>query len=289
MTHNISFINISSELKKRGIENNSFMLRTVNPELDKLSSCEIYEYFVNCDEKYFSLILDECRDNIWFFFREIARVGPYSSPFQLTIESLMFIWCYLHGISCIITSNLRQHGLTTIMELIYIYHRLFADEGKFGCYQKFDFTMNKYLLSDNILNANSELLAIHQNKIIKDIILNTDTEYIRVTSNQYTFFNAQQTSNEYLDKYYDKFKDTTSSFGKIKYFTFGFDIYKFNECVPFMIALKNRDFFVYANVLTGGKDKIEENLLSYIKYSIPEINISILDDKKAQLLYKIYF
>lgn len=285
MTHNKSFIDISNELEKKNIKNKYFLLNTFNPKLQKLNSFEIYNHFINCDNEYFPLIIEECEHNIWFFFREIARVGQYAAPFQLTKERLLFIWCYINGISCV---NLYKGGVTTVLELLYIYHKIFSKEANLGCARKFEFIIKDYSLTDDIMNANKDLLSMYTNRVHKKLLDNTDVEYTFMTGSQETFYNISISTSPDYDKFVERFVNTDGKIFDDKYFTFGFDISEFIESIPFMISNQNEKYMVYANIATSDISKISEMLMMYIKYSIPRITLDILDEKnKKNQVYKI--
>lgn len=102
-TKNKSFINMWRYLQRHNIENNLFMLETKHKELVDFSIEKYYEYLNEPDrvnyERYKSLIIEEVKQNIWFYFRELAVVPDEDSftgykQFELTPENMLMIYLY---------------------------------------------------------------------------------------------------------------------------------------------------------------------------------------------------
>ena len=74
-------------------------------------------------------ILEECKKNIWFFFREIIRVPVPGQPhkynhsmrFPLNITSLEMIWCYKHKIPFFVCSDGDDKSVYTTLLLLWFY------------------------------------------------------------------------------------------------------------------------------------------------------------------------
>ena len=94
-TTNKSFISAWHYLQDNGVENNSFMLELKNKKLIDFS----YEKFMNEERtkeetiELREMILNEVKENIWFFFREIVRIpNPVSSHYYNNeMESSRFV------------------------------------------------------------------------------------------------------------------------------------------------------------------------------------------------------
>lgn len=96
---NESFNKVSEELKRKGIKNYDFMLETKNKEVIGLDP-----FNPKLTEKKKALIFKECHENIWYFFREVARVvGPCgdSQQFPLDLGSLAEIFCFVNNFNYI--------------------------------------------------------------------------------------------------------------------------------------------------------------------------------------------
>ena len=100
-TTNKSFINMWRYLQRNYVENNLFMLQTNSPDLVDFS-IEKYRSFDKDDpmfQIYRSKVIQEAKENIWFYFRELAVMPDETSitgykRFELTPESMMMIYLY---------------------------------------------------------------------------------------------------------------------------------------------------------------------------------------------------
>ena len=123
-TTNKSFIDMWRYLQRNNIENNLFMLQTHSKDLVDFS----IEKYKNMDREdpnfliYRSKVIEEAKNNIWFYFRELVVVpdgnGEYK-PFELNTGSMMMIYLYDKGKS-FINSDLNN-SLT--LQFIWDRHR----------------------------------------------------------------------------------------------------------------------------------------------------------------------
>jgi hypothetical protein len=100
-TTNKSFINMWRFLQRNNIENNLFMLETKRKELVDFS-IEKYQS-MDKEDPYFkiykSLLIEEIKENIWFYFRELVVIPDDNSiigykHFELTPDNMMMIYLY---------------------------------------------------------------------------------------------------------------------------------------------------------------------------------------------------
>lgn len=112
-TNNKSFIKGMKELKNKDIKNNKFMLEVKNDEIRYIDIQKTIE-LENGGEN--QLILNECIDNIWFFFRELVTVNNIPKeyrkgfinlqdteiPFILSWETMRILYYYSKGYDIII-------------------------------------------------------------------------------------------------------------------------------------------------------------------------------------------
>lgn len=100
-TSNKSFINMWRFLQRNKIQNNLFMLQTNRKELVDFS----IEKFQSMDREdpyfaiYKSMIIEEIKENIWFYFRELVVIPDETSltgysHFELTQENMLMIYLY---------------------------------------------------------------------------------------------------------------------------------------------------------------------------------------------------
>jgi len=124
-TTNKSFINMWRYLQRENVENNLFMLQTHSKNLVDFS-IEKYKSMDKEDPNfliYRSKIIEEAKNNIWFYFRELVVVpdenGGYK-PFELNPSSMMMIYLYEKGIS-FINTDLNDGALT--LQFLWNYHK----------------------------------------------------------------------------------------------------------------------------------------------------------------------
>lgn len=108
-TPNKSFLQVAKDLKSLGRKNFYFMLRLDDPTLLKVDP---YSPTLTKDE--ISRILIECRNNIWYYLREVARIpsqGGIPVSFKANRGNIAQTWCILHGIDSWLCLP-RQQGKT---------------------------------------------------------------------------------------------------------------------------------------------------------------------------------
>lgn len=108
-TRNKSFLQVAKDLKSLGRKNFYFMLRLNDPTLVKVDP-----YSPNLTKDEISRILIECRNNIWYYLREVARIpsqGGVPVPFKANRGNIAQTWCILHGIDSWLCLP-RQQGKT---------------------------------------------------------------------------------------------------------------------------------------------------------------------------------
>ena len=100
-TTNKSFINMWRYLQRNNVENNLFMLETKRKDLIDFS----IEKYMSMDRDHPSFlihrskVIEEAKENIWFYFRELVMVPDETSitgykHFELTPEFMMMIYLY---------------------------------------------------------------------------------------------------------------------------------------------------------------------------------------------------
>lgn len=133
-TKNRSFIEMSNKLKEKGEEKYDFILKVYDEDLINFD-LESYIEAINSEDdaissraydKFNKKIHEECRKNVWFFFREIFRVPFFNGtmiPFTLTDLSLQVIQLYSHDLGCISNNSKRQNGKSILFVGLYIYNK----------------------------------------------------------------------------------------------------------------------------------------------------------------------
>ena len=111
-TKNSSFLLTAQELKILGIKNWYFMLEVKHPNLGVQ---DIDPYAKDISKEDIARICIECKQNPWFFFREVAKVPVRGSGNKMPIlsrASLALIWCFIHSVDVILCQPRQTHKST---------------------------------------------------------------------------------------------------------------------------------------------------------------------------------
>lgn len=205
-TENKSFIDMWHHLQRYNIENNIFMLGTRDSMLLEFSMDKWNSFPRATDSDYKVIesfryrLIDEIRENIWFYFREIVFVPDKENPgkfrhFNLTPQTMMMIYLYINN-SSYITTEINEDILMT-QYFLWAYNRHFKN--------------NDMIITNSVSNTND---------IIKDIdcsILNSKTpvplgtnEMISDSFRRCIFINEKTFTDSfdlftYVNKEYKKF------------------------------------------------------------------------------------
>lgn len=97
-TTNKTFLDLSLLFRDMGISNYEFPLALHNPELQGVDP-----YNPNISKEHIIMIVDECRENPWYFFREIARLpassGTESIRFRANRGNIAMYWLFFNHIT----------------------------------------------------------------------------------------------------------------------------------------------------------------------------------------------
>lgn len=115
-TSNESFIHISNVYKQMGIENHTFMLSLLNPELQGVDP---FSETLTREEKY--AIAEECKYNFWYYLREVARVpspaGNDDIQFRANRGNIALYWLFWNHITTMLI-QIRQTGKSTGIDIL---------------------------------------------------------------------------------------------------------------------------------------------------------------------------
>lgn len=107
-TRNTSYLDLAAKYKLVGIRNNFFFLALHNPQLKNIDP---HSEHLTLREK--AMIALECRQNPWYYFREVARApaisGTKSGPVLANRSTIALWWCFFNHITIILTQP-RQTG-----------------------------------------------------------------------------------------------------------------------------------------------------------------------------------
>jgi hypothetical protein len=123
-TKNASFLLTAKELKELGIKNWYFMLEVKYPNLN-VQDIDVYDKSISREDQ--GSILIECKQNPWFFFREVIHIpvrGFGELPLELHRAGCAVIWCWMNSFDFEIVQP-RQTYKTTVLTAIVAYSMLF--------------------------------------------------------------------------------------------------------------------------------------------------------------------
>ena len=121
---NTSFLLTASELKALGIKNYYFMLEVKYPQTGVQ---DLDPYDPNLSPEDIGKVIMECKQNPWYFFREVSRVvarGIGEIPLYLHRAGCAAIWSFINSIDFILVQP-RQTYKTTVVTAIMSYMFLF--------------------------------------------------------------------------------------------------------------------------------------------------------------------
>lgn len=118
-TKNQSFLQTAYELKALNIKHFYFMLEVKRPDLGVQ---DLDPYDPNLTPEQIGAIIIECKQNPWYFFREVSRVpaGGAPVPFQAYLHrsSCAMVWCYLRNIDFMVCQPRQTYKTTWIIILL---------------------------------------------------------------------------------------------------------------------------------------------------------------------------
>lgn len=117
-TKNESFLLTCKELKALGIKKWYQCLEVKFPQFNVQ---DMDPYDENLSGEDIGKLVLECRENIWFYAREVHRVpakgAPHPYRFELQRAAHAAIWCYDHSIDFILNQPRQTHKTTTAIML----------------------------------------------------------------------------------------------------------------------------------------------------------------------------
>lgn len=120
-TKNKSFINMWRYLQDMGVDKCDFMLQLNDSSLEGFNQSD----FANISDKdevkdLMHRVIKECKNNIWFFFREVVNTNMFNStqgnvpishtPYTLTYQSMCLIYLYSKGASIAMPTHVKKYG-----------------------------------------------------------------------------------------------------------------------------------------------------------------------------------
>lgn len=96
-TSNQSFLTTAKELKMLGIKNWYFMLEVKYPNMG-VQDIDVYDENISAEN--IGRVLVECKNNPWYYFREVVRIpvrGSGTVPLFLHRAGCAAIWSFIHS------------------------------------------------------------------------------------------------------------------------------------------------------------------------------------------------
>lgn len=116
-TNNKTWIKLAGLLKYMKIENHMFLLALHNPELKNVNPMD-----KDLDIRTKALIAKECKENPWYYFREVARVPPIAGgdpvPFRANRANVALLWLFFNHVTTYLLQPRQTGKSLTIIELI---------------------------------------------------------------------------------------------------------------------------------------------------------------------------
>jgi len=174
-TNNTSFIDMWHTLQDLNVDNNTFMLELYD---QSLLDFDIGTSFVNISSneatKLRLSIWNECKKNIWFFFREIVKIPSMmiggstqiTTPYLLNLDTLRLIYLFNKGynlyVDLVPESQLTKFNLKITVILLQLYSKL-VGEPDVNVINNDDNNLLKYMYESNsilpyyLLNENYDI------------------------------------------------------------------------------------------------------------------------------------
>jgi hypothetical protein len=115
-TTNKSFLRLATVYRQMGIENNSFLLSLLNPELQGVDP-----FSKNLTIRQMAMIGIECKQNFWYFIREVCRVPAQAGNVVGSVDAsrgnVAFWWSFFNHITFILTMP-RQTGKSFALDAL---------------------------------------------------------------------------------------------------------------------------------------------------------------------------
>ena len=281
-TTNKSFINMWRYLQRNHVQNNLFMLQTISNELVDFS-IEKYNAMDREDPMYLiyrSKIIDEAKNNIWFYFRELVVVPDETSltgykHFELTPEAMAMIYLY---------DTKKSFALNSEQDLC-LYFLWNLHRSKFNT----DLVLVNDL--DNMANISNEVKT-HIAHMRCHVPFGS-TQALSDDQNHYLLCNIKTFSNLYLQNNSIDFLQTVNTtynhYCKKNTWAESFDaLFILEKDVPlitysYMINLIKSGFKLYLNRRENESSIDTIILYNFLNTIFPKFDTSIYDKKDTEL------
>lgn len=115
-TKNKSFYRLALLLKSMGVKNHAFMLALHNRAL-----IDVDPHDPNITEQQIYMVVEECKVNPWYFFREVAKIPAMSSienvPLSANRGNISLFWLFFNHITTMLIQP-RQTGKSVSTDVL---------------------------------------------------------------------------------------------------------------------------------------------------------------------------
>lgn len=115
-TKNQSALDLAAKFKAAGVKNHAFFLALYNPRLQGVDPHD-----PKLTQEQMFMVAIECRDNPWYFFREVARVPAIAGLSSVYVEinraNICLWWCFFNHVMLFLTQP-RQTGKSFCSDLL---------------------------------------------------------------------------------------------------------------------------------------------------------------------------
>ena len=216
MSKNESFFNISDNITQNYQEEDISMYLPIllyDESLEKIK--DVFDIDIKIDEDTRFRIINECKTNIWYFFREFARLTNKTQilndrhlvnrfRFTLTEKAYKMIWAYNMGYNFLVSAENDNFIIRDTLSLIAFHYNYFIKSKIKIDYQHSDFIpylfsqiilMYDYIRSQNVDEIYSEFLENRK------MILGSDNDFYileKISSE-----NVKNTTDSQLNIFFD--------------------------------------------------------------------------------------
>jgi len=181
-TNNKSFLRLASVYRVMGIDNHAFILALINPDLQGVDPFD-----PKLTLEQMAAIALECRENPWYFLREVARVPgegtSKSVQFDANRANISVWWCFFNHITTFLIQP-RQTGKSFAIDTLdVLLMNLLCHNTKINLLTKDEIVRRKNI--QQIKDIASELPLYLQQRT-KDDTNNTEEISIKSLGNKYT-------------------------------------------------------------------------------------------------------
>lgn len=301
-TTNKSFVKMWRYLQKQNVENNIFMLNTNDPLLTDFSvnKYNSLDKDSSAFEIYRSRVINEARENIWFYFRELLCMEEIDkngnityTRFPLDPVSMMMIYLYEKNKSFVLIDNHPIYH--TVLALLWNYHKsIYGTDYLISCdKEELDEVFNKVNqtlanMPIKILLGSSQAIDSKKNQhllVLSEKSIHFTYNYQKSSRN---ILSAEEILEKTVDGIMNSFVTNIHSEAKHMPAVFSLNTEENSIAYSYLLGLLNRDCTVY---LSGMKDHfiISQSMIFYkmLKNYTPIATNGIYDTKTLEKNYII--